>query len=70
MHRRTRLLARSPRGTSPVEYGLIAAAVVVIVVMVAFAFGSYVHHALRTPCLDGAQVSASSPAACSVEQAR
>jgi Flp pilus assembly pilin Flp len=70
MHRRTRHLARFPRGSSPVEYGLIAAAVVVIVVMVAFAFGSYLNHALRTRCVDGAQVSASSPAACTVEQAR
>jgi Flp pilus assembly pilin Flp len=70
MHRRWRHLARSPRGSSPVEYGLIAGAVVLIVVMVAFAFGSYLHHALRTPCVEGAQVSSSSPAACTVEQAR
>ena len=69
MHARLRRLARAQGGASPVEYGLLAAAIVIVVVLVAFAFGSYLRNALDTPCVEGADT-ASTPAACTVEQAR
>jgi Flp pilus assembly pilin Flp len=46
---RLRRHARTRRA-STVEYGLLAAAIVAVVLLVAFAFGSYLHSALRAPC--------------------
>ncbi len=38
------------RGASTVEYSLLVAAIAVVVALVAFAFGSYLHSALRPAC--------------------
>jgi Flp pilus assembly pilin Flp len=69
MPARLRRFLRPPGAASPVEYGLLAAAIVVVVTLVAFAFGSYLHHALRTPCGDGTDLNGSTTASCSVQQA-
>jgi Flp pilus assembly pilin Flp len=38
------------RGASTVEYSLLLAAIATVVALVAFAFGNYLHSALRTGC--------------------
>jgi Flp pilus assembly pilin Flp len=38
------------RGASTVEYSLLIAAIATVVALVAFAFGSYLHSALRPAC--------------------
>jgi Flp pilus assembly pilin Flp len=55
------------RGASAVEYGLLAAAIVAVVVLVAVAFGSYVHSKAHAPCVQVVGTSgrtAASPAGC------
>ncbi len=55
------------RGASTVEYSLLLAAIATVVALVAFAFGSYLHSALRPAC--GAAGSApATQSSCSVPQ--
>jgi Flp pilus assembly pilin Flp len=53
------------RGASTVEYSLLLAAIATVVALVAFAFGSYLHSALRPSCTGtaGQQAAAASCAA-------
>jgi hypothetical protein len=55
------------RGASTVEYSFLLAAIATVVALVAFAFGSYLHSALRTGCTDPA-AARSAPSSCSAPQ--
>jgi len=54
------------RGASAFEFTLLVASIGVVVALVAFAFGSYLHSALRTGC-GTATAGASATSACSTE---
>ncbi len=58
------------RGASTVEYSLLLAAIATVVALVAFAFGSYLHSALRTGCDRTASGQSATPSCSAPKNAR